>query len=271
MSKSQLFKYFVKLGKEIFGTNSSKVAKDLTKQGGKRIPKSKIKADTTIKKAPTVPNPKSPRTGQFTSPKPITRPKPNTVTKPKPPKNTSVTRPKTQTKSVTKPKAKTTAPTTVKPKAATKPKGKPPVMPKEMVKVRTNAAPKRLTSRPAALRDLAREAAPTVDLKSPGEDTKKKTDRKFVPTKTETTKKTGKPKTSAPPRKGPPPKKDSSIRPKARPAQGPVTNESFGKAFARNRKAGNATFMWKGKKYTTRLKEETIAQHKKKFGVKGKY
>ena len=63
----------------------------------------------------------------------------------------------------------------------------------------------------------------------------------------------------------------TSLRPKKRPAAGPVTNESFGKAFARNRKAGNATFKWKDKKYTTRYKEETIKQHKKKFGVEGKY
>lgn len=62
-----------------------------------------------------------------------------------------------------------------------------------------------------------------------------------------------------------------SPRPKKRPAAGPVTNESFGKAFARNRKSGNATFNWKDKKYTTRYKEETIADHKKKFGVEGKY
>jgi hypothetical protein len=62
-----------------------------------------------------------------------------------------------------------------------------------------------------------------------------------------------------------------SPRPKQRPAAGPVTNESFGKAFARNRKSGKATFTWKDKKYTTRYKEESIADHKKKFGVEGKY
>lgn len=62
-----------------------------------------------------------------------------------------------------------------------------------------------------------------------------------------------------------------SLRPKQRPAAGPATDESFGKAFARNRKAGKATFNWKDKKYTTRFKEESIAEHKKKFGVEGKY
>lgn len=66
-------------------------------------------------------------------------------------------------------------------------------------------------------------------------------------------------------------KKNTPVKPKKRPAAGPTTNESFGKAFARNRKAGNATFTWNNKKYTTRYKEETIKQHKKKFGVEGKY
>jgi hypothetical protein len=265
-AKSQLYKYFIQIGKEIFGTNSSKVAKDLADQGGKRIPKSKIKADSNVKKAPTVANPKSSKTGQYTSPKPITRPRTTTVKKPKAPSSTSVTKPKTQTTSVSKPKVKSTSPAVIKPKSAATPKRKPPLMPKDMVKVRTNA-PKNLTSRPAALRDLARPEAPTLDLKSPSEE---RTDRKFVPSKTETTKKTSKPST-APARKTAPPKKEPTLRPKARPAQGPVTNESFGKAFARNRKAGNATFMWKGNKYTTRLKEESISQHKKKFGVEGKY
>ena len=54
-------------------------------------------------------------------------------------------------------------------------------------------------------------------------------------------------------------------------------DESFGAAFKRNRAGGEPTFPWKdpktGKtgKYTTRLKEESIKDHKKKFGVTGKY
>ena len=47
--------------------------------------------------------------------------------------------------------------------------------------------------------------------------------------------------------------------------------ETFGQAFNRNRKAGKPTFTFKDKKYTTRLKEESIEKHKKKFGVTGKY
>lgn len=54
-------------------------------------------------------------------------------------------------------------------------------------------------------------------------------------------------------------------RPKKRP------EETFGQAFKRNRKAGKPTFTFKNKKYTTRLKEESIEKHKKKFGVTGKY
>ena len=56
-----------------------------------------------------------------------------------------------------------------------------------------------------------------------------------------------------------------------KPAAGPVSDESFGAAFKRNRKANKATFTFKDKLYTTRIKEESIAEHKKKFGVKGKY
>jgi len=54
-------------------------------------------------------------------------------------------------------------------------------------------------------------------------------------------------------------------------------DESFGAAFKRNRAADKPTFPWRdpktGKtgKYTTRLKEESIKDHKKKFGVTGKY
>jgi hypothetical protein len=35
-----------------------------------------------------------------------------------------------------------------------------------------------------------------------------------------------------------------------------MDTESFGKAFAHYRKAGNKTFTWRGKSYTTKLKEE---------------
>lgn len=37
---------------------------------------------------------------------------------------------------------------------------------------------------------------------------------------------------------------------------GNMDEESFGKAFAHYRKAGNKTFTWRGKSYTTKTKEE---------------
>lgn len=100
--------------------------------------------------------------------------------------------------------------------------------------------------------------APSDDKKPLKRTTKKQSDAN---------KKAAETKKNAPTRTAP----KKSPRPRQRPAAGPVTDESFGKAFARNRKAGNATFNWKDKKYTTRYKEETIKQHKKKFGVEGKY
>jgi len=58
---------------------------------------------------------------------------------------------------------------------------------------------------------------------------------------------------------------------KVRPKESQQPKETFGQAFKRNRKAGKPTFTFKDKKYTTRLKEESIEKHKKKFGVTGKY
>ena len=63
------------------------------------------------------------------------------------------------------------------------------------------------------------------------------------------------------------PKGPSKVRPK----ESDQPKETFGQAFKRNRKAGKPTFTFKDKKYTTRLKEESIEKHKKKFGVTGKY
>ena len=58
---------------------------------------------------------------------------------------------------------------------------------------------------------------------------------------------------------------------KERPKESQQPKETFGQAFNRNRKAGKPTFSYKGSTYTTRLKEESIKDHKKKFGVTGKY
>ena len=79
-------------------------------------------------------------------------------------------------------------------------------------------------------------------------------------------------------RKAPKPREIPVVKPKTGPMKvKPKKDESFGAAFKRNRAEKQPTFPWKdpktGKtgKYTTRLKEESIADHKKKFGVTGKY
>ena len=136
--------------------------------------------------------------------------------------------------------------------------------------VRSVRSPRPKTSAPALLRSSTLEGGPQLDTTPPEDKKKKQQDRKTKPT-TVAPKKT-KPSVKAPPRKGPPEKKKKpTVKPKLRPAQGPVTNESFAAAFKRNRAAKKPTFTWKGKLYTTRYKEESIAEHKKKFKVEGKY
>lgn len=129
--------------------------------------------------------------------------------------------------------------------------------------------PKPKDSAAALARISTLDSGPKVDTKPPEDKKKKQQDRKFKPKTTPDPKKT-KPSVKAPPRKGPPKKKENK-KPQPRPAQGPVTNESFAAAFKRNRAAKKPTFTWKGKLYTTRYKEESIAEHKKKFKVEGKY
>ena len=57
----------------------------------------------------------------------------------------------------------------------------------------------------------------------------------------------------------------SSLRPRARPETQKKTLSAFGSAFSNARKAKKYSFKFKGKEYTTRLKKETVAEHKKKF------
>ena len=57
----------------------------------------------------------------------------------------------------------------------------------------------------------------------------------------------------------------SSLRPRARPETKKKTLSAFGSAFSKARKAKKYSFKFKGKEYTTRFKEETVAEHKKKF------
>lgn len=275
-----MFKFLFKIGKEIFGTNSKRVADDLAKQGGKRIPKSKLPSNATVKRATQAPQPKS-STGQFTKSRPPaarantapaaprTAPKPPATSgagsKPRVPSTTA--RPKPGT-SVGKPKA---------PSSGSKSSG--PNRPMKDITPNKNAPGRPSGSRivgvnpkvmrgPNAKLGALDTAAPEVvvsssDDKKPTKKPLKKTTKKTA----DANKKAAETKKNAPTKSAP----KKSLRPKQRPAAGPVTNESFGKAFARNRKSGNATFTWKDKKYTTRYKEESITEHKKKFGVEGKY
>lgn len=275
-----MFKFLFKIGKEIFGTNSKRVADDLAKQGGKRIPKSKLPSNATVKRATQAPQPKS-STGQFTKSRPPaarantapaaprTAPKPPATSgagsKPRVPSTTA--RPKPGT-SVGKPKA---------PSSGSKSSG--PNRPMKDITPNKNAPGRPSGSRivgvnpkvmrgPNAKLGALDTAAPEVvvsssDDKKPTKKPLKKTTKK----QSDANKKAAETKKNAPTKSAP----KKSLRPKQRPAAGPVTNESFGKAFARNRKSGNATFTWKDKKYTTRYKEESITEHKKKFGVEGKY
>ncbi len=261
MAAATAFKIIIKIGRSFFGTNSKRVADGLINQGGKRIPKNKLPKSANIKKAPA---PKVPEVKLPLKNKPNADKLPKNVQLRKDPpvgRNTTTPKKATGPKAPTKPKVSTKAPTKkttrgFTPSTTAKPKRtKPPLT---RVPGRTNTPPRPKTSAPALLRSAPLESGPEIDKSSikPRNTPKTKTDRGPAPKTVVGPKKTGKP-VKAPPRTAP--------------ASGPATNESFGKAFKRNRKAGNATFMWRDKKYTTRYKEETITQHKKKFGVEGKY
>ena len=85
---------------------------------------------------------------------------------------------------------------------------------------------------------------------------------------TKVTPKTGQGRPSAIPKNR---KKTSGVRPNLDKNTNTKKEMTFGEKFKKERAADNAVFNFKGKRYTTRLKEESIADHKKKFGVTGKY
>tara|TARA_B100001939_G_C16901387_1_gene600140 strand:+ start:467 stop:1255 length:789 start_codon:yes stop_codon:yes gene_type:complete len=262
MAAPLVYAIIVQVGRKFLGTNSKRIADALIKKGGKRIPKTKLPKNAKVSKAPDVvtkaPNVKLP----LKKPNADKLPK-NVQLRKDPPVARKSTTPKKadQPKTPAKPKVGTKAPAKIKKPntltTVTKPKPRPTRNKPPLTRVpgRTNPVPKKLRGTPAAARIAPLESGPEIDKSSIKPTSKQKTDRGFKPKVTPRPKKTGKTDRTAPPRA----------------ASGPVTNESFGKAFRRNRNAGKPTFMWKGKKYTTRLKEETIAQHKKKFGVSGNY
>ena len=255
---------------------SKQAAKQLAKRLGGKVTTTKPKGKT-IKQGPSpkapgsspkLNQPQSATSGKFQKPSPSPAPRRGTEPKkPEAPSSTSPARPKTD---------KTPATNTKKPSVPSKAPGgtrgrytggrgrkKPKTMDKSLVRERPNLPPKPKTSRPALLRDAARPAAPEIDKDSIRDTTKKGPEKRTspkAPKKQEGPSKRGRPTKTKKMSPG------SSPRPKLRPATGPTTNESFRDAFRRNRKDKNATFTWKGKKYSTRYKEETVAEHKKKFG-----
>ena len=60
------------------------------------------------------------------------------------------------------------------------------------------------------------------------------------------------------------------VRPKARPNAVKKELSAFGKAFKKARASKRYSFTFNDKEYTTRYKEETVAEHKKKFQKKKK-
>lgn len=175
MAVGQVFKFVFKIGKNFVGTNSKSIADNYVKQGLKRVPKNKIPKDANIKKAPSVPNPRS--GGKFTKPQPVTTPKVTRVA-PKKPSATgsSVTSGSRPNKLPSAPK-KPNVPATSGPKqprtSSTTKRDKPPLMDKKLVKERPNLPPKKITNRPALLRDSARPEAPEIDKDSIRDTTKR--------------------------------------------------------------------------------------------------
>ena len=106
-----MLKYILQFGGKFIGTNSQRVAADLAKQGGKRIPKSKLPSNAKVKKAPSVTQPRSPSSGRMqtnsnppaaaktTAPK-IVRNKPTQPAAPKRVDNTPAVRTSTNKPSV---------------------------------------------------------------------------------------------------------------------------------------------------------------------------
>jgi len=54
MAAAAAFKIIIKIGRQFFGTNSKRLADNLVKNGGKRIPKTKLPKNAKITKAPDV-------------------------------------------------------------------------------------------------------------------------------------------------------------------------------------------------------------------------
>jgi len=296
---------FVVVGGQAFRiaatTAGKKIVQQLLKRGGKKVTEQAAKKVTKSPVTVTVQNIakvlKDTRVKPSNTPKssPITKPKPSSAAPKKPSSAPSVSKPNIPS-TVSKPNVTTSV---AKPKSSSTKDSSP-------FKPRMNTQMKNQNSAASGgLRTSTLNPGPEIDKTAPKplvknrtkpkktEDTKKTTpakDPSITPTrrddykrneptrakpkKTEDTKKTTPAKD---PSKTPTRRDDyknykrdepTRVRPKKRPATGPATNESFSKAFARNRANKKHTFTWKGKEYTTRYKEETVTEHNKKFKKK---
>lgn len=222
MAVGQVFKFVFKIGKDFVGTNSKSIADNYVKQGLKKVPKNKIPKDANIKKAPSVPNPRS--GGKFTKPQPVGKPKTTRVAPKKPSATGSSVTSGSKPSNLPSAPKKPSVPATSSPKqprtSSTTKKKKPPMMPKSMVKERPNLPPKPLTNRPGLLRDSARPEAPEIDKDSIRDTTKRgpstRTSPK-APKKQEGPSKRGKPTKTKKMSPG------SSPRPKLRPEKKTTT------------------------------------------------
>ena len=246
-----------------------KIVQQLLKRGGKKVTEQAAKK---VNKSPvTVTVQNIAKVLKDTRVKPSNMPKPNKITKPKP--NSAAPKLSNSASSVSKPNI----PSAVsKPNVSTnitKPKPNS-IKDSSPFKPRMNTQMKNQNSvASGGLRTSTLNPGPDIDKAAP----KPLVKNRVKPKKTEDTKKTTPAKD---PSKTPTRRDDyknykndkrnepTGVRPKKRPATGPTTNESFSKAFARNRSNKKHTFTWKGKEYTTRYKEETVADHNRKFKKK---
>ena len=264
--------YYIMIRDKIYKTRSKKTADNIrinnpkaniTTSAPKNLKQMDIKIDSIKSPPKSLSQPQNPITGKFQKPSksPALRNQTSPSKKPdidvKPP-----SRRKTTTVSLKKPKNITTT-SPKKPDMKFAGSGSSDSL-KSLARPKKPVANK-FTARPATLRTTVLEGGPQIDTESytpidrkktqkrkrQAEDKLRKIDKKF------------------------PVKKEFDKRflhtPSRTPNTGPLTNESFAKAFKRNRAAKMATFTWKGKLYTTRYKNESVAEHKKKFKVGGNY
>lgn len=219
--------FFVVIGKTAYRYAKKSAAEAFAKSKGAKVTKTAPEG-VTVKKGPSAPNapgssktlnqPQGANTGKFQKPSPSPAVKKGTTpSKPKAPSSTSPAKPKADAKPPA-PKAPSATTSVAKPSnprldRKAPPKKKPPLAPKG--KERINPGPPKKTVRPAILRELSRDDAPTIDTMPPtsgegrGPTTRPKVGPKKKTTSTGPTTRPNNRPSSAP---------KTSPRPKARPA-----------------------------------------------------